>query len=137
MIGWESWVKKRNNHVSCTRHSKTFTVVHKMPHYWFIYHKISFVFISRDSWIKERNNHLRCIEGMNGIKDIHCSAQNPALLVDLIYISFAVIDRNPWNKKRHDYLCFVFISRDSWIKERNNHLRCIEGMNGIKDIHCL
>ena len=36
--------------------------------------------IGWDPWIKKSVNHLSCIEGKG---DIHCSAQNAALFVDL------------------------------------------------------
>ena len=37
---------------------------------------------------KEKVNYLSCIGGKGDGKDIHCNAQNAALFVDLLKISF-------------------------------------------------
>ena len=37
-----------------------------------------------DPWIKKGVNYFSCIEGKGGLKDIHWSAQNAALFVDLL-----------------------------------------------------
>ena len=39
--------------------------------------------IGWDPLIKERVNYLSCIEEKGGLKDINCSVQNAAMLVDL------------------------------------------------------
>ena len=46
VISWDPWSKKGVNYLSCIERKgvvKTFTVVHKMPRYLLIYHKISFL----------------------------------------------------------------------------------------------
>ena len=40
--------------------------------------------IGRDPGVKKRANYLSCVEGKGGLKDIHCTAQNAALFVDLL-----------------------------------------------------
>ena len=44
--------------------------------------------IGRDPWSKKKVNYLSCIEGKGDGKDIHRSAQNAVLFVDLFNISF-------------------------------------------------
>ena len=47
-----------------------------------------FFAIGWDLWSKKKVNYLSCIEGKRGGKDIHWSAQNAALFVDLTYNIF-------------------------------------------------
>ena len=43
------------------------------------------------SKIKKMVNYLTCIKGKVGLKDIHCIAQNVALIVDLLKNTFWLI----------------------------------------------
>ena len=45
MIDWDSWIKNRVDYLRCIGGLgvwKTFPILHKMPHYFLIYYKISF-----------------------------------------------------------------------------------------------
>ena len=47
------------------------------------------IVVGWDPWSKKRVNYFSYIEGKGGGKDIHCSAQNSALFVDLLYNIFS------------------------------------------------
>ena len=50
-----------------------------------------FIVIGWDSSIKKRVVYLSCIELKGSLKDIHCTAQNAPLYVDLYKTSFRIV----------------------------------------------
>ena len=45
---------------------------------------LPFIVFGWDPWIKKGDKYLSSIEGIGGLKDIHCIAQNAALFADLL-----------------------------------------------------
>ena len=82
--------------------------------------KIPTLYRGRDPWIKNRVNYWCCIEGKGRLKDIHCSAQNAAVFVDLLWNIFCLFkvkcrpeywnndDANIWEAKLWIKCCINF-----------------------------